>query len=201
MFARSHRASVRVDLSVTRWHSSTRIEFERHRSPKAHSCCTQAERSGSVNASLLLLERSNMFYCPCQDAFNVFNFCGSDNQSIACDVLRLWRLMESVSLWGGAAEYLWMASNSRGQMNCWIPPPPALVSPPAPSVCLSLSRSQLPPRVSVRHPIVCDIQPQCENQQMGNFVCVGECGCAGMCVSVGACEGKRVGERELRSRE
>lgn len=47
-----------------------------------------------------------MFYCPCQDAFNVFNFCGSDNQSIACDVLRLWRLMESVSLWGGAAEYL-----------------------------------------------------------------------------------------------
>ena len=142
MFARSHRASVRVDLSVTRWHSSTRIEFERHRSPKAHSCCTQAERSGSVNASLLLLERSNMFYCPCQDAFNVFNFCGSDNQSIACDVLRLWRLMESVSLWGGAAEYLWMASNSRGQMNCWISPP---VPPPPLSFLrllpLSVSRS------------------------------------------------------------
>lgn len=52
-------------------------------------------------------------------------------------------------------------------MNCWIFP--ALVSSPALSI---LSAFQPPPWVSVRHPIVHDIQTQCENQQMGNFVCM-----------------------------
>lgn len=99
---------------------------------------------------------------------------------------------------GGVSIYEWpLTAGDRWTVGF----SPALISPTAPSVCLSLARSQPPPRVSVQHPIVCDIQPQCENQQMGNFVCVGECGCVGMCVSVCACEGKRVGERELRSRE
>lgn len=93
-----------LSVLTSPWHGDTVVpEFQRHRSRKAHSCCTQTECSSSVNASLLLLllERSNMFFCSCQDAFNVSNFCGSDNQSIACDVLRLWRLMESLSVWGG----------------------------------------------------------------------------------------------------
>lgn len=62
-----------------------------------------------------------------------------------------------------------MAFNSRGEMNCWIFP--ALVSVACFSPLFS-SVSKPPPRVSVQHPIVRDIQPQCENQQMGNFVCM-----------------------------
>lgn len=58
-----------------------------------------------------------------------------------------------------------MASNSRGEMNCWNFP--VLVSSPALSPTLLIL-----PRVSELHPTVYDIQPKCENQQMGNFVCI-----------------------------
>lgn len=137
-----------LSVLTSPWHGDTVVpEFQRHRSRKAYSCCTQTECSSSVNASLLLLllERSNMFFCSCQDAFNVSNFCGSDNQSIACDVLRLWKLMESLSVWGGGGEYLWMASNSRGQMNCWIFPRSRFSDC---SLCLSLACSLSAPAPS-----------------------------------------------------
>lgn len=51
------------------------------------------------------------------------------------------------------------------------------------------SASKPPPRVTVQRPIVRDIQPQCENQQMGNFVCIAA---ADVCVCV-CVWGKREG--------
>lgn len=71
-----------------------------------------------------------------------------------------------------------MAFNSRGEMNCWIFP--ALVASSVFSLSLLLS---FLPQVSVQHPIVRDILPQCENQQMGNFVYTVSVGvCASICV-------------------
>lgn len=132
-----------------------------------------------------------LLFSSCQDAFYVFIFWCCDNLKRRlwyaeelkphriCDCEAKWRL--SIYEWLLTAGERWTAGFSLLSFLRLLSPSLGLFSPP--------------PQVSVRHPIVRDIQPQCENQQMGNFVCM---------VSVDVCEcvwRKKVGEGELRSRE
>lgn len=178
------------------WHSDTLAQY--------HTFTKESERE--VSALAAFESKSPSHYCN-WDA----PACSADSRTLWCCLLwfqlffscrnvltffstfsvvaneALWSTaLESQTVWGGVkAEYLWMAFNSRGGMNCWIFL--ALFSVPP-----HVSVSRPPHCVSAWHPIVCYTEPSCENQQMGNFVCV---------AGVGVCVWKQVGERELRSRE
>ncbi len=102
------------------------------------------------------------------------------------------RLIESIPVRQSKGEYLWMALTA-GERQTVLD---FLCSPfSAFSLRLFLSLPRL--WVSVKSPIVHDIQPQCENQQMASFVCVAS---DWACVFLSVYE-ERVGEGELRSRE